>query len=146
MKMVGVTNQIDLGPQPRFYPIYACFSAHMHLHTCKNCMQTVTVLSLGLARNIQLLWLEKGENIIIAMPGSEERIYSNTPGTAGGPGGHDRTLAVKSRKGVSPKWVKSKRRRKNTPGTAGGPGGRDPTLAVKRRKNEREKKKKTVKK
>ena len=99
MKMVGVTNQIDLGPQPRFYPIYACFSAHMHLHTCKNCMQTVTVLSLGLARNIQLLWLEKGENImiIIAMPGSEQRIYSNTPGTAGGPGGRDRTLAIKSR-------------------------------------------------
>ena len=26
--------------------------------------------------------------------------YCNTPGTAGGPGGHDRTLAVKSRKNV----------------------------------------------
>ena len=26
--------------------------------------------------NIQLPWLEKGENIIIAMPGSEEKIYS----------------------------------------------------------------------
>ena len=39
--------------------------------------------------------------------------------------------------GVSPKWVKSKKRRKNTPGTAGGPGGRDRTLAVKSRKNVR---------
>ena len=26
------------------------------------------------------------------------RIYSNTPGTAGGPGGRDRTVAIKSRK------------------------------------------------
>ena len=26
------------------------------------------------------------------------KLFKNTPGTAGGPGGHDRTLAVKSRK------------------------------------------------
>ena len=39
--------------------------------------------------------------------------------------------------GDSPKWVKSKNRRKITPGTAGGPGGRDQTLAMKRRKNAR---------
>ena len=29
-----------------------------------------------------------------------EEINNNTPGTAGGPGGRDRTLAVKSRKNV----------------------------------------------
>ena len=29
---------------------------------------------------------------------SGEEAFSNTPGTAGGPGGRDRTLAVKSRK------------------------------------------------
>ena len=51
-----------------------------------------------------------------------EKKEKNTPGTAGGPGGRDRTLAVKSRKNAkkifflvkklnSPKWVKSKRRR-----------------------------------
>ena len=38
----------------------------------------------------------------------------NTPGTAGGPGGRDRMLAVKSRKKrlENLKWVKSKRRRR----------------------------------
>ena len=36
--------------------------------------------------------------------------------------------------GDSPKWVKSKKRRKKNTGTAGGPGGRDRTLAVKSRK------------
>ena len=47
-----------------------------------------------------------------------------------------------SASGVSPKWIKSKRRRekkekKDTPGTWGGLGGRDRTLAVKRRKKPR---------
>ena len=36
--------------------------------------------------------------------------------------------------GVSPKWVKSNRRKRNTPGTRGGLGGRDRMLAVKIRK------------
>ena len=43
----------------------------------------------------------------------------NTPGTAGGPGGRDRMLDVKSRKNawkssfwVSPKWVKSNEHRR----------------------------------
>ena len=39
--------------------------------------------------------------------------------------------------GDSPKWVKSKRRRKKRENTAGGPGGRDRTLGEKRRKNAR---------
>ena len=68
----------------------------------------------------------------------------NTPGTAGGPGGRDRTLAVKSLKkpkksiishmGDSPEVgqkQKTEKKKENTPGTAGGPGGRDRTLAVK---------------
>ena len=63
----------------------------------------------------------------------------NTPGTAGGPGGRDQTLAVKRRKkywgkqifthGIFPevgqKQKTEREKRKNTPGTAGGPGGRD---------------------
>ena len=74
----------------------------------------------------------------------------NTPGTAGGPGGRDRTLAVYLL--VMPKYwggnyfahgrfpevgqkQKTERKKEDTPGTAGGPGGRDRTLAVKSRKN-----------
>ena len=54
----------------------------------------------------------------------------NTPGTAGGPGGCDRTLAVKSLKNQR----RRRKKRENTPGTAGGPGGCDRTLAIKSRK------------
>ena len=32
--------------------------------------------------------------------GQKQKTEKNTPGTAGGPGGRDRTLAVKSRKNV----------------------------------------------
>ena len=32
-------------------------------------------------------------------------VYGNTPGTAGGPGGRDRTLAIKSRKTVEKKHL-----------------------------------------
>ena len=50
-------------------------------------------------------------------------------------------VKIISHMGVSPEWVKSKKRRKkrktNNPGTAGGPGGRDRTLAVKNRKDVR---------
>ena len=68
----------------------------------------------------------------------------NTPGTAGGPGGRDRTLAVKSRKNVRKitfflKKIKFTQQKYffciyllvmpkywgNTPGTAGGPGSCD---------------------
>ena len=66
---------------------------------------------------------------------------SNTPGTSGGPGGRDRTPALKSQKiarksetnfgtreipEVGQKQKTEKKEKKNTPGTAGGPGGRDP--------------------
>ena len=77
----------------------------------------------------------------------------NTPGTAGGPGGRDRKLAVKSRKKRKKKSVffrenfpgsgskaedgEGGKKEKNTPGSAGGPGGRDRKLAVIRRKNAR---------
>ena len=39
--------------------------------------------------------LGRGKNIKVA-----DKTLNNTPGTAGGPGGRDRTLAVKSRKNV----------------------------------------------
>ena len=53
----------------------------------------------------------------IPRSGSKAEDGENPPGTVGGPGGRDRTLAVKSRKTsekshFSPKWVKSKKRRK----------------------------------
>ena len=36
--------------------------------------------------------------IVHTLPYIAVKIFDNTPGTAGGPGGRDRTLAVKSRK------------------------------------------------
>ena len=78
---------------------------------------------------------------------------TNTPGTAGGPGGRARMLAVQSQKNARKsvfyrKKIKIAKKiilsisssyatilgETNTPGTAGGPGGRDRTLAVKSRK------------
>ena len=58
-----------------------------------------------------------------------DNIKSYTPGTAGGPGGRDRTLAVKKRKN-GPKSIFCC----NIPGTAGGPGNCDRTLAVQSQK------------
>ena len=71
---------------------------------------------------------------------SQLAIGRDTPGTAGGPGGHDRTLAVKSKKIARKSWHGArkppgpKERKKDTPGTAGGPGGCDRTLALKSKK------------
>ena len=76
------------------------------------------------------------------------KLPENTPGTEGGPGGHDRTLAVKSRKTLEKQHIFVKKRittknilclhisstYANTPGTAGGPGGNDRTLGIKSRK------------
>ena len=58
----------------------------------------------------------------------------------GGPGGHDRTLAVKSkilgeklfRTWKFPRSGSKAKDGEITPGTVGGPGGHDRTLAVKR--------------
>ena len=81
------------------------------------------------------------------------KLFTNTQGTAGGPGGRDRTLAVKNIKityislvipkywgkqifthGRFPEVGQKQKTEKNTQGTAGGPGGRDRTLAIKSQK------------
>ena len=77
------------------------------------------------------------------LPVQGRKIKVKWHGTAGGPGGRDRTLAVKSRKKRLKKgekqwpsyaWRMQAAWAKILQGTPGGPGGREQTLAVKSRK------------